>query len=173
MQGSYFWLRTIWLYMRCINKKIDSHITEIWRAFRRSVPFLNDFWGTDVGWCEGRTFGWVRQEYVHSYQRKDRLSHYQNLTSLSAFGFILKDFFFLETDVGKCEGHTFGWTRLYTWWLQSYQRKDRLSRYQKLTSLSAFGFLLKDFFFFFLETDVGKCEGHTFGWIRHDSIHPM
>ena len=38
----------------------------------------------------------------------------QKLTSLSAFGFILKDFFFLETDVGKCEGRTFGWTRLYT-----------------------------------------------------------
>jgi uncharacterized membrane protein YbaN (DUF454 family) len=30
-------------------------------------------------------------------------------------------------------------TRLYTQWLQSYQRKDRLSHYQKLTSLSAFG----------------------------------
>jgi hypothetical protein len=31
------------LYMR-INEKIDSHITEIRRAFRRSVPFLKDFW---------------------------------------------------------------------------------------------------------------------------------
>jgi hypothetical protein len=30
--------------------------------------------------------------WLHSYQRKDRLSHYQNLTSLSAFGSILKDF---------------------------------------------------------------------------------
>ena len=28
------------------------------------------------------------------YQRKDRLSHYRKLTSLSAFGFILKGFFF-------------------------------------------------------------------------------
>jgi hypothetical protein len=44
---------------------------------------------------------------VTSVQRKDRLSHYQKLTSLSAFGSILKDF--LETDVGKCEGRTFGW----------------------------------------------------------------
>jgi hypothetical protein len=28
----------------CINEKIDSHTTEIRRAFRRSVPFLKDFW---------------------------------------------------------------------------------------------------------------------------------
>ena len=28
----------------CINEKIDSHVTEIRRAFRRSVPFLKDFW---------------------------------------------------------------------------------------------------------------------------------
>jgi hypothetical protein len=31
------------MYMR-INEKIDSHITEIRQAFRRSVPFLKDFW---------------------------------------------------------------------------------------------------------------------------------
>jgi hypothetical protein len=31
---------------------------------------------------------------VTSVPTKDRLSHYQKLTSLSAFGFILKDFFF-------------------------------------------------------------------------------
>jgi hypothetical protein len=30
------------MYMR-INEKIDSHITEIRRAFRRSVPFLKIF----------------------------------------------------------------------------------------------------------------------------------
>ena len=28
----------------CIKEKIDSHITKIRRAFRRSVPFLKDFW---------------------------------------------------------------------------------------------------------------------------------
>jgi hypothetical protein len=27
-----------------INEKIDSHIVKIRRAFRRSVPFLKDFW---------------------------------------------------------------------------------------------------------------------------------
>jgi hypothetical protein len=27
-----------------LNEKLDSHITEIRRAFRRSVPFLKDFW---------------------------------------------------------------------------------------------------------------------------------
>ena len=31
------------MYTR-INEKIDSHITKIRRAFRRSVPFLKDFW---------------------------------------------------------------------------------------------------------------------------------
>jgi hypothetical protein len=32
------------MYTR-INEKIDSHITEIRRAFRRSVPFLKIFGG--------------------------------------------------------------------------------------------------------------------------------
>ena len=109
MQGSYFWLRTTWLYTRCINEKIDSNITEIWRAFRRSVPFLKDFW--EPMSVNVRVVLLVEDDLTlyAMYQRKDRLSHYWNLTSLSAFGFILKDFFFLETDVGKCEGHTFGW----------------------------------------------------------------
>ena len=31
------------MYTR-VNEKIDSHITKIRRAFRRSVPFLKDFW---------------------------------------------------------------------------------------------------------------------------------
>jgi hypothetical protein len=53
------------MYTR-INEKIDSHITEIRRAFRRSVPFSKDFFlETDVGKCEGRTFGWGRHDYVH------------------------------------------------------------------------------------------------------------
>ena len=54
--------------------------------------------------------------YTHMYimvlwthQRRGGLSHYQNLTSLSAFGTILKDFFF-KTDAGWCERHTLGWT---------------------------------------------------------------
>jgi hypothetical protein len=33
----------------CINEKIDSHIIEIRRAFRRSVSFFESFLGTDVG----------------------------------------------------------------------------------------------------------------------------
>ena len=138
---------------------------------------------------------------IRTHQRRDGLSHYQNLTSLSVFGSILKDFFFLGTDVGKCEGCTFDWgrhdsihngynctnekidshitkiwrafrrsvpfwkifffgnrcqlvwgsyfwlrtTRRYKQWLQSYQWKYGLSHYQNLTSLSAFGSILKDF----------------------------
>jgi hypothetical protein len=45
MRGSYFWLRTTRLFTkRCINEKLDFHITEIRRAFRRSIPFLKNFW---------------------------------------------------------------------------------------------------------------------------------
>jgi hypothetical protein len=46
---------------------------------------------------------------LHTYQRKDRLLHYQIPTSLSACGSV---FFFLKilegTDVDKCKGRTFG-----------------------------------------------------------------
>ncbi len=67
---------------------------------------MKDFWGpVSVGvkvvlLVEGDTMG----EYLHPYteflgsthawthQRRDGLSHYQNLTSLSAFGSVLKDF---------------------------------------------------------------------------------
>jgi hypothetical protein len=46
---------------------------------------------------------------LQTYQRKDRLLHYQNPTSLSACGSIFFLKIFLEgTDVGKCEGRTFG-----------------------------------------------------------------
>jgi hypothetical protein len=64
------------LYTR-INEKIDSHITEIRRAFWRSVPFLKDFWREPMS-VNVRVvlLVGVRQDYVHAYQRKDRLSHY-------------------------------------------------------------------------------------------------
>ena len=47
--------------------------------------------------------------YVHSGIINEEIGFHTigNSTSLSALGFILKDFF-LETDVGKCEGRTFG-----------------------------------------------------------------
>ena len=51
---------------------------------------------TDVGQCEGRTFGWIRHDYVNDgYERTNEKldSHItKNLTSLSAFSSILKDF---------------------------------------------------------------------------------
>jgi hypothetical protein len=98
----------------CINEKIDSHIIEIRRAFRRSVSFFESFLGTDVGWCEGRTFGWVRQDYVHVYQRKDRLSHYWNSTSLSAFDSIFWKFFGNRCRLMWGSYFWLGTTRLYT-----------------------------------------------------------
>ena len=76
-------------------------------------------------------------------QRKDRLSHHQNLTSLSAFGSILKDFWepvsvnvrlvLVEDD-----------KTLYTM-ATNVPTKDRLSHHQNLTSLSVFDSILKDF----------------------------
>jgi hypothetical protein len=64
------------MYTR-INEKIDSHITEIRRAFRRSVPFFENFWREPMS-VNVRVvlLVGVRQDYVHAYQRKDRLSHY-------------------------------------------------------------------------------------------------
>jgi hypothetical protein len=56
------------------NEKIGSCITKIGEPFGVRFRFEN-FWGTDVGRCEGRAFV-GRQDYVHAYQRKDRLSHY-------------------------------------------------------------------------------------------------
>ena len=66
--------------------------------------------------------------------------------SLSAFGFILKDFF-LETDVGKCEGRTFGWVRQ-DYAHDGYDRtNEKLDSHitENLTSLSALGSILKIF----------------------------
>jgi hypothetical protein len=43
------------MYTR-INEKIDSHITEIRRAFRRSVPFLKIFGGNRCRLMRGSYF---------------------------------------------------------------------------------------------------------------------
>jgi hypothetical protein len=62
------------MYTR-INEKIDSHITEIRRAFWRSVPFLKDFWepmSVNVGVV---LLVGVRQDSIHPMQ------------SLELFGF--------------------------------------------------------------------------------------
>ena len=53
---------------------------------------------------------WGSHAYVHDgymYQQKGRLSHYQNSTSFSSLGSILKNFY-EGTGVGQCEGCTFG-----------------------------------------------------------------
>jgi hypothetical protein len=76
MRGSYFWLGYDKTMYTCINEKIDSHITEIRRAFWRSVPFLKDFWEPMSVNVRVVLLVGVRQDYVHVYQRKDRLSHY-------------------------------------------------------------------------------------------------
>ena len=143
------------------NKKVDSHITKTRRAFRRSVPFWKkNLWGNRC-WSMWGSYFWLRTtrlytKWLQMYQRKDGLSHLiQNSTSLSAFGSI-----FFENFLGNRRRLMWGsyfWLRmtwLYTQWSRVFQRKDRLSHYQKLTSLSAFGFILKDFFFFWKPISV-------------------
>ena len=82
-----------------INEKMDYHIlSKIWRAFRRSVPFWQIFFflGNRVGRCEDHTFGWGRQDYVHNGYMcvNEKIDSHitEILTSLSAFGSILKFF---------------------------------------------------------------------------------
>ena len=36
--------KTMYMMVTRLNEKIDSHITKIRRAFRRSVPFFENFW---------------------------------------------------------------------------------------------------------------------------------
>ena len=54
------------------------------------------FGGNHVGKCEGRTFGWVRQDYVHDWygRTNEKLDSHitENLTSLSVFGSIFENF---------------------------------------------------------------------------------
>ena len=58
-------------------------------------------------------------------------------------------------------------TRLYTHWLQAFQRKDRFPHYQNSTSLSAFGFILKDFFFW----KPMSVNARVVLLVGHDSLH--
>ena len=55
----------------------------------KSYSWLNTMGEYLHSYTEFRTLGFV---HVWTYQRRDGLSHYQNLTSLSAFDSILKDF---------------------------------------------------------------------------------
>ena len=75
---------------------MDFHTIKIWQAFRRSVPFWKIFGNRRrLVW---RSYSWfdmtrLYTQWLRAYQQKDRLSHLiQNLTSLSAFGSILKVF---------------------------------------------------------------------------------
>jgi hypothetical protein len=42
-----------------INEKIDSHIIKILTSLSAFGSILKILGGTDVGKCEGRTFGWI------------------------------------------------------------------------------------------------------------------
>jgi hypothetical protein len=64
------------MYMR-INEKIDSHITENSTSLSAFGSILKIFWREPMS-VNVRVvlLVGVRQDYVHVYQRKDRLSHY-------------------------------------------------------------------------------------------------
>jgi hypothetical protein len=61
----------------CINEKIDSHITENSTSLSAFGSILKIFWREPMS-VNVRVvlLVGVRQDYVHVYQRKDRLSHY-------------------------------------------------------------------------------------------------
>ena len=132
-----------------INEEMDFHTIKIRRAFWRSIPFWKIFGNRRrLVW---RSYSWfdmtrLYTQWLQAYQQKDRLSHLiQNLTSLSAFGSILK--IFEGIDVGWCEGSTSGWIR------QDYVHDGYTRINGKIdshitwnsTSLSAFGSILKFF----------------------------
>jgi hypothetical protein len=109
----------------------------------------------------------------HAHQRRDRLSHHQNLTGLSALGSILKDFrepmsvdvrVILLVEYNKtlyipCRvGNSWGF-HVYVHDNHTHQQRDRLSHHQNLTSVSAFGSIFERF----LRNYVNWCEGRTLG----------
>jgi hypothetical protein len=64
------------MYTR-INEKIDSHITENSTSLSAFGSIFENFWREPMS-VNVRVvlLVGVRQDYVHTYQRKDRLSHY-------------------------------------------------------------------------------------------------
>ena len=83
MRGSYFWLRTTWLYTWCINKKLDSHITENLTSLSAFGSIFERILGTDVGKCEGRTFGWGWHDSIHNgYKRINKKIDYHILSKI-------------------------------------------------------------------------------------------
>jgi hypothetical protein len=109
------------------------------------------------------SYFWLRTtrlctQWLQAYQRKDGLSHYQNSTSLSAFGSILKDFWepmsvdarvvlLVEDDKTM------------------YIMATNVSMKRWTLTLPKFDepFGVRFHFERFLGTGVGRCEGHTFG----------
>jgi hypothetical protein len=93
---------------------VRFHFENFWEPMSIGVKVILLVGGDIVGkhlhpYIESRTLR--VNTYVHYGYRlikKEIDSHItKNLTSLSAFGSILKNF--LGTDVGWCEGHTLGW----------------------------------------------------------------
>ena len=90
---SHIELETLWVYMYVhdgqVNEEMDSRITENWRAFRRSVPFLKDFWETmsvDVKvilLVEGNTIGKYLHPYIESRTLRIHTSMYTMVTDSS------------------------------------------------------------------------------------------
>jgi hypothetical protein len=64
------------MYTR-INEKIDSHITEVSTSLSAFGSIFENFWREPMS-VNVRVvlLVGIRQDYVHAYQRKDRLSHY-------------------------------------------------------------------------------------------------
>ena len=169
---------------------------------------LEKFWGNRC-WSMWESYSWLKlTKWVNIYiliwswkllgftcictwwswmhQQGDGLSHYQNLTSLSAHGSILENFWGNQC-WSMCESYSWlkltkwmniyipiwnwkllGFTCICTRWSWMHQQGDGLSHYQNSTSLSAHGSILENFG----GTDVGRCASHTLSWRRQDYIRP-
>jgi hypothetical protein len=64
-------LETLGVFM-CMYMMIIGISTKRWLShYQNSMSLsalgsiLKNFWGTDVGRCEGHTLGWRRQDYIH------------------------------------------------------------------------------------------------------------
>ena len=77
---SYSWFDMTRLYTHWLQayqqKDRLSHLIQNLTSLSAFGSILKIFGGNRVGRCEDHTFGWIWQDYVHAYQRKDRLSYY-------------------------------------------------------------------------------------------------
>ena len=117
------------------------------------------------------SYFWLRTtrlstRWLQAYQQKDGLSHYQNSMSLLAFSSILKDFWEPMSIDARVVLLVEDDKTMYTM-ATSVSTKRWILTLPKFDEPFGFWFHFERF----LGIDVGRCEGHTFGWGRQDYVH--